>query len=522
MKNTKKITMIFFIITVITISFNSKYDSLLKEFESAAKSKQSYLNDDIRLSSNFIEAMSIYGNIFFKEGKSKDSELYSIFKYNTSLNNYNLDDVGETEYEKTAGNLTGIGSIPENGVYRNEINLALQYNEFFSKFYNRLPDVSWLYYTSENNFINLYPWTSSKDFTFTEDLKNAVYYKNVIPENNPLHKAIWTPVYLDSAGKGLMVTLSAPIYDKDTFKGVVSLDLTNKKLSEIINSEYESYLIDNANSVIATNQNIEFGKEVIKVNTLLRSLESDPKKVKEVENNSIQRVDDYYIYKASFSDAPWNMLVIVPVYLIVGKSLLFTLPILIICILLFFTFNEVEFRKRTEEALKNLAITDQLTGLHNRHFLDKKVLEEMESSNLYNRPLSMIIFDLDHFKRVNDKWGHPIGDEVLKQTAKITSNLIRQTDMMFRLGGEEFIILLPNTAISGAYEIAEKLRDALDRDIHPIVGRVTASFGVGERLRDESFKSWYKNVDQALYCAKNEGRNRVVSFLEPEIYKNDR
>jgi len=159
MKNTKKITMIFFIITAITISFNSKYDSLLKEFESAAKSKQSYLNDDIRLSSNFIEGISIYGNYFFKESRSKDSELYSILKYNTSLNNYNLDAVGGTEYEKIAGNLTGIGTIPEDGIYRNELNLALQYNEFFSKFYNRLPDVSWLYYTSENNFINLYPWT---------------------------------------------------------------------------------------------------------------------------------------------------------------------------------------------------------------------------------------------------------------------------------------------------------------------------------------------------------------------------
>jgi len=319
-----------------------------------------------------------------------------------------------------------------------------------------------------------------------------------------------------------MVTLSAPIYDKDTFKGVVSLDLTNKKLSEIINSEYESYLIDDTNSVIAINQNIEFGKEVTKVNTLLKILKSNVKKVEGVENNSIQRVDNYYIYKAGFSDAPWNMLVIVPVYLIVCKSMLFTLPILIICILLFFTFNEVEIRKRTEEALKNLAITDQLTGLNNRHFLDKKVLEEMDRSDLYNRPLSMIIFDLDNFKRVNDTWGHPIGDEVLKQTAKITSSLIGQTNMMFRLGGEEFVILLPDTTISGAQEIAEKLRDALDRDIHPMVGKVTASFGVGERLRDESFKSWYKNVDQALYCAKNEGRNRIVNFLEREIYKNNK
>lgn len=126
----------------------------------------------------------------------------------------------------------------------------------------------------------------------------------------------------------------------------------------------------------------------------------------------------------------------------------------------------------------------------------------------------MIIFDLDYFKRINDTWGHPIGDEVLKQTAEITSSLIRKTDIIFRVGGEEFVILLPKTNISGAQEVAEKLRDTLDRSKHPIVGKFTASFGVGERLGYESFESWYKNVDRALYNAKNEGRNRVVSYLE--------
>jgi diguanylate cyclase (GGDEF) domain len=514
MKNIKKIIMIFIIIIAITISFNSKYDSLVNEFESIGNSKQASLNDYIILSSEFVDNMTIYGDIFFEQVKSKDPRIYSFLKYNTDLNSYNLDAIGGTEYEKTTGNLTGTGKIPKDGIQRDEVNLVFQYNEFFSKFYNRFPDVAWLYYTSENNFIYMYPWISSKDFTFTEKLKNAEFYKPVNPQNNPLRKAIWTPVYLDYAGKGLMVTLSRPIYDKDTFKGVLSLDLTNKKLSTIISSEYNIYLIDNTDSVIATSQNIEFDKEVIKLNTLLKVSQNDIKKMKEAKNNSVERVGKYYIYNAGFSDAPWSMLVIMPVYLILGKSALFTLPILIICILLLFAVNEVEIRKKTEKMLKNIAITDQLTGLNNRNYFEEKVLEETARSDRYNRPLSMIIFDLDDFKRINDTWGHPIGDEVLKQTAEITSSLIRKTDMIFRVGGEEFIILLPETTISGAQELAEKLRDTLDSNIHPIVGKFTASFGVGERLRDDSFKSWYKNVDRALYYAKNKGRNRVVSSLE--------
>jgi len=520
MKNIKKMIMIFFIITISIITFNSKYNSLIKEFESTAKSRQTNLNDHIQLSSNFIDDITMYGNNFFKHNKNEASEIYTILKYNSTSNYYNLDAVGGTEYEETTGNLTGLGSITENGLNSDDVNLALHYNEFFSKFYNRLPDVAWIYYTSENNFINIYPWIASEDFEFTKELKDEGFYRLANPQNNPLHKSIWTPAYLDHAGKGIMVTLSSPIYDKDTFKGVVSLDLTTKKLSDIINSEYESYLIDDTNSVIATSQDIVFNEDVIKLSDLLKNPESEIKKIKEAEKNSVQMVGNYYIYNGTFSYAPWEMLIIVPIYSIVGKSALFTLPILIICFLLLVAVNavsEIELHKRTEKILKNIAITDQLTGLNNRHSLDKKVLEEMNRSDRYNRPLSMIIFDLDHFKHVNDTWGHPIGDEVLKQTAEITSSLIRKTDMMFRLGGEEFVILLPETTISCAKEVAEKLRVALDTTIHPVVGKFTASFGVAERLRDESFNNWYKNVDQALYYAKNRGRNRVFSYLELEV-----
>jgi diguanylate cyclase (GGDEF)-like protein/hemerythrin-like metal-binding protein len=517
MKNIKKIIMIFIMIATIAITFNSKYDSLIKEFESTAESKQANLEDHIKVSSNFIEFVTIFGDDFFKKEKGKDSELYNILKYNPNSNNYNLDSVSGTQYEKTVGNLTGVGNIPDSGINKNEMNLAFQYNEFFNKFYSKFPDAAWLYYTSENNFINIYPWVSSKDFTFTEDLKTREFYKYVNPQNNPLRKALWTPTYLDHAGKGLMVTLSSPIYDKDTFKGVVSIDLTTKVLSEIINSKYETYLIDDTNSVIAKGGNVIDDKEVTKLSSLINISESEIIKLKEAENNSVQRFGKYYIYSARFSDTNWNMLEFVSASFIIGNSLLFTLPIIIICIILFFAINEIEIRKKTEKNLKSMAITDQLTGLNNRHLFEEKALEEINRSDRYNRPLSMIIFDLDYFKRINDTWGHPIGDEVLRKTAEITRKHIRKTDMIFRLGGEEFIILLPETNLIGAQKVAQKLRDALDSNIHPIIGKFTASFGVGERKKYESVKNWYKNVDQALYNAKNEGRNCVVSSLESKI-----
>jgi diguanylate cyclase (GGDEF)-like protein/hemerythrin-like metal-binding protein/PAS domain S-box-containing protein len=167
-------------------------------------------------------------------------------------------------------------------------------------------------------------------------------------------------------------------------------------------------------------------------------------------------------------------------------------------------------QKKNEE-LNELAITDELTGLYNRHYIDQIIENEMSRSDRYDEPLSIILLDLDFFKRVNDTWGHPIGDEVLKRTAKITKNNIRKSDIMARMGGEEFAIFLPHCTITGALVVAEKIRKLLASIEHPMAGVVTSSFGVAERRKKESFYDWYKRVDEALYRAKEGGRNRVVS-----------
>ena len=167
--------------------------------------------------------------------------------------------------------------------------------------------------------------------------------------------------------------------------------------------------------------------------------------------------------------------------------------------------------KKKNEVLETFAGIDELTGMYNRHFLNIRIEEEMASSDRYSEPLSMFILDLDHFKHVNDTWGHPVGDAVLKNTAGITRNIIRTSDVLGRLGGEEFIVLMPQTNLNGALIAAEKIREALDKNRHSIVGKVTASFGVAERKKNESFNSWYKRADEALYQAKEGGRNRVVS-----------
>lgn len=752
--NIKNINIIILLIIAFLITFNSNYDTSLEEFEENARTRENLLREHIKISSSFIKNMAIYGNLFLENENVKDSKYFSLLTYETELNIFSLESIKGTQDEKITGNVTGLGQIPENGMIRNELNLALQYNNFFSSHYDKYPDVAWLYYTSESNFINMFPWISSKDFKFSENLKTVEFFKVANPENNPQRKIVWTSAYVDHAGKGLMVTLSAPVYHNDIFKGVVSLDLTNAWLNDIINSNYDSYLVDETDTILATSSKSMESDQISKIYDLNEVSKNDAETMKSYEKGTVHRLGGYYFYSASFDEAPWNLFFRVPVWKIAVESLVTTFPILVISLLLLISIQQVHERKRselqakkerelfkttlfsinegiivtdnngkitlmnkiaeqrtgwnkqqaygqyfqnvfdsiniktgqksinpvkyvlekkenfdfeknttlisnigseiyirgsaagiisddnsvtgvvvsfkdmtveyeqekeieeflnmnmdmlcvtdtagifhrinkkfedvlgykvedldgksifsfmyiensdnlgpntvdeyhipsdfisrflckdgsykylewhtqtsigkyiyysarditkkvaTEKRLREDAFKDQLTGINNRRLFDTIIDNEIEISEKSNKPLSMILLDLDNFKIVNDTYGHSVGDELLRQSAQTVSSIIRNSDIFVRYGGEEFVILMSQTSEDGAVLLAEKIRVALEEKNFPVAGRQTASFGVAVRMKGESFEEWYQRLDKALYKAKRSGRNKVVA-----------
>jgi len=159
--------------------------------------------------------------------------------------------------------------------------------------------------------------------------------------------------------------------------------------------------------------------------------------------------------------------------------------------------------------LKHTSETDKLTGLANRLKLDHFLIMETERSNRYNVPLSIILIDIDHFKMVNDDFGHQVGDIVLKEVAEILKNNIRVSDFVARWGGEEFIIVCTNSDQNSAFDLADKLRSLIERYAFSVIGCKTASFGVAQYNIEEKTTDLFKKVDDALYRAKDLGRNRV-------------
>jgi len=180
-------------------------------------------------------------------------------------------------------------------------------------------------------------------------------------------------------------------------------------------------------------------------------------------------------------------------------------------------------RKRYADSLRDnvqaaieLAVVDALTGLNNRRFLETHLSSALDQAAHKGRPLSLMILDIDHFKSVNDTYGHDAGDEVLKAFAFRMKSVVRGADLVCRLGGEEFVIVMPETPLAIAQRVAERVREAVQAEPFLIDGGartipVTASIGIAERGGDANPDALLRRADKALYASKSSGRNRVTA-----------
>jgi diguanylate cyclase (GGDEF)-like protein/hemerythrin-like metal-binding protein len=164
--------------------------------------------------------------------------------------------------------------------------------------------------------------------------------------------------------------------------------------------------------------------------------------------------------------------------------------------------------------MEQAAGTDRLTGAWNRRRFEDGALLLIALAGRRGDPLSLILLDLDRFKAVNDTYGHGVGDAVLKSVTTTIKGELRASDGLVRWGGEEFIVLCPDTTLAGATTLGEKIRQAVEAQPIPQVGQVTISLGVAQHQRSEALDAWVARADGALYRAKEQGRNRIEASLE--------
>lgn len=231
----------------------------------------------------------------------------------------------------------------------------------------------------------------------------------------------------------------------------------------------------------------------------------------------------------------WSLVILNPTREIFASRVLgIVITLLVTIMTLIYNFgrerwvhDSVQLDKRVQlqelaRELRFRATTDPLTGLSNRSKFDQALASEMLRSERYRTPLSLVVYDVDNFKDVNDSCGHLVGDKVLIQLSRLVSNLVRSGDVLARWGGEEFAILFPGSDGQMAYQATEKLREAIARTAFEGIGTVTCSFGVAQYVDGDTTETFISRADEALYRAKVEGRNRVELAPPPAVAESGR
>ncbi|GLS06046.1 sensor domain-containing diguanylate cyclase [Chitiniphilus shinanonensis] len=406
------------------------------------------------------------------------------------------------------GFLMGMGPVPtiDSGLAR-EMAMAIGLTPLFKVLKRHDRHLPWVYYRSARGFVYFYPSPESETgrrYFYNRDDERKPIYADALPLANPQHKLFWTPVYDDANGKGKVVTLSKPLYERDQFRGVVSLDIALRTLLDTIRVRSIPHstigLADRAGR-----------------NPLDPDAEPLPAEVLQASPGQFRRSGDatYLIYPLKAAD--WSLVVRTDHRAMLWAAFSATLLLVGAIVMSLLSMVLLVLLAGAMRHMQSMSIQDGLTGLFNRRHFDEIAKREFAHSRRNGQWLGLAILDVDFFKKYNDHYGHPSGDTVLRGVADaLQATLKRATDGVFRVGGEEFAVLVQLDDPARMPDLAEHICDAVRALAIPHAqsnwGLVTVSLGavvVGPGSRFD-LEAAYRAADEALYRAKQGGRNRGV------------
>ena len=399
--------------------------------------------------------------------------------------------------------------------------------------YSRESFFSDMYYGSvSGRFISGRKWTPPPGY----DPRIRPWYTAAVKNR----KTSISDIYIDYETNEPALSVSSPVYNRNrSFRGVLSADLLLRTLSEKlknirVSGKGYAVLIDSTGIALVYPDKNYIGKNLV-----------DRPETSDVIKDIIRKKQGRVVYNdgtdklAVFTQVPssgWILGIVLTkdeVYadlrmLALKFSLLFLISLIIVILTskyfagkltYFMQLLEKTVESRTSELqekiseVEYLSLTDPLTGISNRRKIESVLKSEIDRTARTGNPVSVIIIDIDHFKHFNDTYGHGTGDKILKKFAETIISSIRVIDSAGRIGGEEFLIVCPETDVNGAYLVAEKLRTAIESMRVESLESITASFGCAALHSGENSDNLISRSDKALYKAKDNGRNRVESDI---------
>jgi len=539
--------LVYFIFSLILfLYFNNIYyqsvkEKLIAENSFSARSVEQFLNakkDTLVQEARFVVN---YPAVYFAFVHNK----YVNFYWNNPLdiNNLNLENMSSYKYTEISYILSRVIGKNIIDLGMSDINIAL-----FDKDADPLSNVPGI----DENFKDTGKENYIK-YMLTENNK----YSNIQPvstitsKNNKLFFKGVDRVYSSEPMGVAVVTLELKESMLNNFKNVV-----NKEIVILVNDEVQLSTIKlEKNTFDASKSDFNKGYEFFKVFKIKgREMGYSFFPIKDSDNNIIAYAGVGFDMKTVKDTYTYNMSKFVPIEIF--SSLLLFIILFIITKKVFKPFKKIieiteeinkgnyyienkdteilEFSailesiskmskaiKNREEELVELSTIDRLTAIYNKSKLNDILRTEIEFSKENGSDLSIIMVDIDHFKKVNDTFGHEAGDVVLKEVASVLKNNIRQTDFIGRWGGEEFIIICTATSLEGASELSNKLREKVEAYSYSVKSKQTASFGVAAFIAGEDSKSFFIRADKALYNAKKLGRNRVEVSNSRDVLRGE-
>lgn len=366
-----------------------------------------------------------------------------------------------------------------------------------------MPRYVWFYYTSARQFIYIAPKVAPERFVWHPELYELPYWTSAIPENNPVRKVVMSRLYEDSAGMGHVITVSAPVWLDQVFRGVVSLDLGIERLGHAlpVGGAGEWFLVDEHGQIVVSSRPFKLGDTLPGSSAVLRQAWLAPSEVVHYNDSDhyVQAVMSGELFLVHRMDRPTFTLTVLRDMSLPGGILL-----LLILVLLLLTWLA-----RSLALARRLSTQDSLTRLLNRRAVQAQCETFFAYADRYGDATSLLSLDIDHFKLINDRYGHAVGDAAIVMVADILRAATRKADLVARQGGEEFLLVLPGVGLDGARQLAEKLRTTIEAASYAPGQHLTVSLGCVQRERGESYDAVLNRADALLYQAKHHGRNRV-------------